>query len=406
MQKYNSLLINEKDVQYLLPISLETIYIQYKGFYPPFRQRLKNMNCNMKSIYSAAVIALAASAFSLLGSGHANAQNSCTATGYTYDASCDGNADQAGSTVTASSTVVTAANATAGLVMNRVSSFRASGSAPGSNNAGKGTLNLLGFGSGAAAGEQSNDRMGLWINGNYTRVIGSLTGADFDSRLYSGMLGVDFRPTKNSLIGVGFGYEESDTDTEFNRGNVDATGYTVTPYVSIGIDDHVSLDLVGGYSRLEYDIDRLDPLTSSKITGSTDSNRYFGSLNLVVDYDVSNVLLGFRMGTSYVSEKQDAYTESDSTTEKAQKVTVGSGNVGLRIGYNGGSVQPYLGGTYSYDYNDSGGTYDGRNTFGVNAGLNISITSGVFFNLEGSASASDDVKSASGNGTMRFGINF
>jgi hypothetical protein len=364
------------------------------------------MNYNIKTVCSVAVVALFASAFSLLGSGHANAQTSCDDTGYTYDASCSGNADQAGAAVTASSTVVTAANATAGLVMNRVSSFRASGSAPGSNNAGNGTPNLLGFGSGAAAGEQSNDRMGIWINGNYTRVVGSLTGAEFDSKLYSGMLGVDFRPTKNSLVGVGFGYEQSDTDTEFNRGNIDTTGYTVTPYVSIGIDEHVSLDLVGGYSRLKYDLDRLDPLSSTKVTGSADSNRYFGSVNLVVDYDVSNVLLGLRMGTSYVHEKQDAYTESDATTESSQKVTVGSGNLGLRIGYNGGSVQPYLGGTYSYDYNNSDGTYDGRNRFGVNAGLNISITNGVFFNLQGSASASDDVRTASGNGTMRFGINF
>ena len=112
------------------------------------------------------------------------------------------------------------------------------------------------------------------------------------------------------------------------------------------------------------------------------------------------------MGTSYVSEKQDAYTESDATSEVAQNLTVGSGNVGLRIGYDGGPVQPYIGGTYSYAHNDSGGTYDGENTFGVNAGLNISIANGVFFNLEGSASASDDVKSASGNSTLRFGINF
>jgi hypothetical protein len=360
----------------------------------------------IKAVYSVVVIALIASAFSLLGSGHANAQTSCSDTGYTYDASCSGSADQAGATVTASSTVVTAANATAGLVMNRVSSFRASGSAPGTNNASNGTINLLGFGSGAAAGEHSSYRMGIWVNGNYTRVLGSLTGAEFDSILFSGMLGVDFRPTKNSLIGIGFGYEQSKTDTEFNRGNVDATGYTIAPYLSLGVDENVSLDVVGGYSRLDYDLDRLDPLTGTKITGGTESNRYFGSINLVVDYDISNVLLGFRMGTSYIHENQDSYTESDGTSEAAQKVTVGSGNFGLRIGYNGGAVQPYLGGNYSYDYDDSGGTYDGRNTFGVSAGLNITITDGVFFNLEGGGTMNDDVRTASGSGTMRFGINF
>ena len=121
---------------------------------------------------------------------------------------------------------------------------------------------------------------------------------------------------------------------------------------------------------------------------------------------ILNRLLGFRMGTSYIHEKQDSYSESDGTAEKAQKVTVGSGNFGLRVGYNGGAVQPYLGGTYSYDYDDSGGTYDGRNTFGVSAGLNIAITDGVFFNLEGGGTVNDDVRTASGSGTMRFGINF
>jgi opacity protein-like surface antigen len=180
----------------------------------------------------------------------------------------------------------------------------------------------------------------------------------------------------------------------------------VAPYASIGIDDNVSLDVVGGYSRIDYDLDRLDPLSSTKVTGGTESDRFFGSINLVVDYDVSNILLGFRMGTSYISEEQDAYSESDGTAEGAQKVTVGSGNVGLRVGFDGGAVQPYVGGTYSYDYDDSGGTYDGRNTFGVSAGLNITITDGVFFNLEGGGTMNDDVKTASSSGTMRFGINF
>ena len=71
------------------------------------------MRFSIKSVYSVAVIALVASAFSLLASGHANAQNTCNITGYTYDASCIGNNAAAGRTVTASSTVVTAANATA-----------------------------------------------------------------------------------------------------------------------------------------------------------------------------------------------------------------------------------------------------------------------------------------------------
>jgi hypothetical protein len=364
------------------------------------------MFCHPKSLFVTIAVAVLTISVSLLGSGHANAQNSCTTTGYTYDAACEGNSANAGSAVTASSTVVTAANATANLVMNRVSSFRASGSAPGSNRAGKGTINLLGFGSGAAAGESSNERVGIWLNGNYTRVVGSLTGAEFDSMLYSGMLGIDFRPTKNSLIGIGFGYEQSDTDTEFNRGTIDSTGYTFTPYLSLGVDDNISIDAVAGYSRMDYDLERLDPLTSSKITGGTDSNRYFGSVNLVVDYDVSNFLLGFRVGTSYISEEQDAYAESDGTSEVAQKVTVGSGNVGLRLGYDGGSAQPYIGGTYSYDYDDSGGTYDGRNTFGVNAGLSVTLTDGVFFNLEAGGTMNDDVRTASGSGTVRFGVNF
>ncbi|NQV55837.1 MAG: autotransporter outer membrane beta-barrel domain-containing protein [Rhodospirillales bacterium] len=365
---------------------------------------MKIFKYSVTSLFVAVLIASSGAIF--IASNPALAANTCNTSGYTYDASCSGNSDAAGNTVSSSSTVVTAANATAGLVLNRVSSFRAKGSAPGKNEAGNGTINLLGFGSGAAAGEHSNSRFGLWGNGNFTRATGSASDANFDSNLYSGMLGFDYRPSKKTLFGIGFGYETSNTDTEFNRGEIDGMGYTITPYISIGFNNNISLDAVIGYTKLDYDMTRLDPLTSTKITGSSEANRNFGSINLVVDREVKKFLFGFRVGSSFIHEKQDAYVDTDGVSVVGQAITVGSGNVGLRVGYDGGVVHPYLGTTYSYDYNDAGGAYNAKNTFGVNAGISIDLSSRASLSIEGAGSTKKDVKTASGSGTIRLGFEF
>ena len=330
---------------------------------------------------------------------------SCTATGYTYNSSCQGNANTSGTTVTSAALVTTAAATTVGLVTSRVSQFRRSG---GSSMAGalpSQSLFAAGNGTGASAGENMDTRMGVWGNIAYLRSEGDKTGANFQSDLMSGMVGADYRlgsidmPT---FIGIGLGYETADITTSFNRGNIDTKGYTIAPYVSFGLTKVFSVDVVGGYTMMSYDTDRKDPLSNAVVTGSFDADRYFGAADLVAGWSVNKWNLGGRVGSSYVNEQQDAYRESNSNQVGIDHVETWAANTGARVGYSFDKLEPYIGGNYSFDFANSGGQYDGRNTIGGTVGVNYAFTPSVMMNIEGRTSAKEDISNYGGSATLRM----
>jgi len=349
-------------------------------------------------------LALAALVAISAWTGDAIAQ-SCTDTGYTYNSSCSGNQNSSGTTVTSGALVATAAATTVGLVSSRVSQFR-QGSGSGRAGIQSQSLFAAGNGTGASAGENMDTRMGVWGNLAYLRSEGDKTGANFESDLMSGMVGFDYRlgsidmPT---FIGLGLGYETADITTSFNRGSIDTTGMTIAPYVSFGLTKVFSLDVVAGYTMLSYDTTRKDPLSNANITGSFDADRIFGAADLVGGWSMNKWNLGGRVGMSYVTEEQDAYRESNGVARAQSDIDIGAANTGVRLGYSFDKVEPYIGGTYSYNVSQSGeGVYDGRNTLGGSVGLNFAVMPNLSVNVEGRAGAKEDISNYGGSATLRM----
>ena len=332
---------------------------------------------------------------------------SCTQTGYTYNSSCTGSGNTPGTTVTSAALVTTAAATTVGLVTSRVSQFRSAGA--GSSRAGLQTQSLFaaGNGTGASAGENMDTRFGIWGNVAYLRSEGDKVNANFDSDLMSGMVGLDYRlgsidmPT---FVGIGFGYETADITTTFNRGSIDTSGYTVSPYASFGLTKVLSVDVVGGYTWLSYDTARRDPLSNANITGSFDAERMFGAADLVGGWLMNKWNFNARVGASYVNEEQDAYRESNANAVSVDHHETMAANTGVRLGYTLDKVQPYVGANYSYDLVNSGGPYDGRNMYGGSLGLNFNFSPNVSMNVEGRAAAKEDISMYGGSATVR--VNF
>jgi outer membrane autotransporter protein len=352
---------------------------------------------------AAALIAIVAAA----GLSHEAAAFSCTdgAGGYSY-AACDSSANKSGTTVTSAALVTTAAATTIGLVTSRVSQFRQNGG--GSSVRGalpSQSLFAAGNGTGASAGENMDTRFGVWGNIAYLRSEGDKTGANFESDLTSGMVGADYRlgsidvPT---FVGISFGYETADITTSFNRGGIDTEGLTFAPYVSFGLTKVFSIDAVAGYTMMQYDTNRKDPLSNATVTGSFDADRYFGAVDLVGGWTANKWNLGARLGTSYVNEEQDAYRESNGNAVGIDHVETASANTGVRVGYSFDRIEPYVGATYSYDFANSGGLYDERNTVGGSLGLNVAVMPSVSVNVEGRASAKEDIQNYGGSATLRL----
>lgn len=400
----------------------------------------------------AAAAGLLVIGFALSLTGEVVAQ-ACNETGYTYDSACSNNAAAAGTTVSAATTAIAAAAATQGLISNRLSSFRAASGAPAVGRAFNGeSRQIFAFGTsgtdtktpgisrksevarkkalreangrydppvesegiaesredlsdlrlGVSAGENPDNRVGLWANGAMFRLDGSKTNANIESDVLTGMIGLDYRFGPRFLVGVSGGYENTDTTTTFNNGTVDSDGFIIAPYMSIGLTDRLSIDAVVGYGMIDYDMTRRDPLSNATITGSTEATRLFGSVDLVAGERLDRWLLEGRVGASHLNEEQDSFRESNGVLVGENEITVSSGNLGARVGYSFTMVEPYVAGLYSYDFNKAEGAYDGRNTFGGALGLNWWLTPRFLFNLEGKATHKEDLDTYGGSATMRL----
>ena len=370
-------------------------------------------------------------AMSMFSSGDARAQSAaCTTTGYAsaYDVcSSTNSANQASTTVTSSQAVQAAVAQTAGLVASRISSFTASAAAPSQSlraqshykvfalgnggitfnskmdesitrskadekadiakldDASENETEDIGKSKGLAAGGM-NTKIGIWADVAYSRLIYSKTDENYDGYIASGVIGVDYAIDKKTLVGVAVGYEDVDLDTEFNRGSLEGSGWTLSPYLVYKYNDNYSVDFSGGYTWLNYDLERLDPGDSSKITGDQDAARWFVSANIKGDHWYDKTHVSGTVGFLHAREDQDDFTESNLTNTSGVATNVGQGYIGVRLGYlfdmEGGSVEPYVRalGRYSYDDGGSGDSSDA--IVGAGASMNYG---NIQFGAEGSA---------------------
>lgn len=208
--------------------------------------------------------------------------------------------------------------------------------------------------SGLNAGSDFQYPIGLW--GGYTRTDSSndFTLTKFDSTRHSFMGGVDFKPYDSTVAGVALGYEWTDVDTKFNRGNQDLGGYTIAPYFGIIIGNLAGYDITGdamiGYSSIEIDQDRLDPTTSAKITGNTDNDRKFWAAHLTASRMHGNWFVSGQLGIQYSNSEINQFTESNGVVNADSVVSQSQWSLGAETAYAMGDWEPFGSLSYEKDY--------------------------------------------------------
>lgn len=359
----------------------------------------------LRFVNSFAFIVAVFAVLALVGVDEARAYT-CVNTGqptYTQIDACGGNAAKAGTTVIGAVTTSLAVSQTAGMISSRITQFTRLAEAPGGRAVAAAGAQIVALGSGASAGDKAS-QFGLWVNGSYSNVSGDKAGAGFQGDLYGGMVGADYKLTDRFIAGVALGYEMLDVDTAFNRGTTESHGYTVAPYAVFKIDDTFSVDFNVGYTRVDYDVDRLDPLDDSKITGDTDSNRWFATLNVAGNWLVNSWSLGANLGTLYAYEDRDAFTESNAVAVSGDKINLGRLNLGGRLGYLVKNIfEPYATATFQYDYKRDSSAYDDRVGLVLGGGFNIFATDNFYANIEGTTTTMrSDLDIYTINATVRF----
>ncbi len=358
--------------------------------------------------------------------GTAQAQTGpCTTAGYsTTYSQCSGNTVKSSSTVTSAEVVRAAVAQTGGLIASRIGALSGGPGAPGFALAPDRHMKILALGnagqkfettdpdmkklekdfgvSGLAAGA-NKPRLGIWADGAWSRLLFDKADSKFDGEIWSGVVGVDYAFTDRLIIGVAGAYEDQNFDTTFNRGTVDGSGFTAAPYVVYKLHKNFSLDASGGYSWLDYDNTRKDPITSTRITGSTDASRWFGAANLNAGYALDQWRFGGKIGTLYAREKKDAFTESNSVRVGEQTTNVGDVQLGVRLGYvfkvlDG--LEPYVSALGRYAYQDGG---SGDNTDAV-LGVGASLRAGpATLGIQGTTvEGRDNTKQYSGSVNLRL----
>jgi len=203
---------------------------------------------------------------------------------------------------------------------------------------------------GLNAGDGSSISYGVWGNYSYSDFDNDLSSIAFDGSTHSFLGGIDFSFWENTVMGVAFGYDNSDIDTTFNQGHQDTDTYTIAPYFGALISDNFSLDFNIGYSNVDYDQFRTIPGTTTRVTSSPDSDRWFGAFNLngVTYYD--NWILGARIGALWAENELDSFTESNGTVVAKSNTKVSTGSVAGDVAYSYQNFEPFLNLAYQYDF--------------------------------------------------------
>lgn len=285
---------------------------------------------------------------------------SCTNTtlyeGGTYsDSDCTTNntANQASTVATSTAVLKAASTQSAGLVSDRINNALGGGS---SFNV---AANGFAASTGVAAGG-SEDKLGVWISGTYSDVEDDSPNTKFEGDVYSTMAGIDYKVSDSTLIGLAFGYESTEIDTEYNGsatqdGLLEADGYTIAPYIGLSLSESASANLTVGYSKLDYDTVRYDPNTSNRITGSTDAERYFVDASVAGThmYDENWRVRG-KVGVFYASEEKDAFTETETggatIANASTDSDLGQATLDVKLGYVYKQVEPYALAGVEYDF--------------------------------------------------------
>jgi outer membrane autotransporter barrel domain len=195
--------------------------------------------------------------------------------------------------------------------------------------------------------------MGAWASYSYTDFENDFASTAFDGRRHGGLAGIDASPWEEVLFGMAVGYEDNDIDTTFNLGNQQTDGYTIAPYFGALLTDTWSVSFSFGYSNLDTDQFRTLPGTTTRVTSSSDHDRWFGMLNLNGLTTYGNWILSGHIGILHAQDEQDAFLESDGTQVADFQSKLGQWNIGGEAAYSFDEFEPFVRATYENDFSQT-----------------------------------------------------
>lgn len=213
---------------------------------------------------------------------------------------------------------------------------------------------LDGQADGLNAGDGMPVGFGAWASYSRSEMENDFVSTAFEGDRNTVLAGIDFMPFEQVVLGVALGYEFSDIDTNTNNGNVESDGYSVIPYAGLMLSNNFSMDFSLGYSNIDADQFRIDPVTNARVTSDTNTERYFHSFNLNGNWFKNNWGYGVSVGHLWARSDQNAFVEFDPVNGNLNVAEVRNRLKQVRVvgnlSYTLDNFEPYLNLNYNYDY--------------------------------------------------------
>jgi outer membrane autotransporter protein len=167
----------------------------------------------------------------------------------------------------------------------------------------------------------------IWVEGRYSRFDDDAGNLDRDGHVGLLYVGGDYRVAQNVIVGALVQFDWSKDDSSVLASKVDGNGWMIGPYLSAEVHENIYFDLRASWGRSDND------LTLGTTTGAFDTSRWLvkGTLSGNWVYDAWRFTPSAEL--AYVTESQDAFTNSAGTFVPGQDVSLGRLQFGPEVGY-------------------------------------------------------------------------
>ncbi|MFL6577235.1 MAG: autotransporter domain-containing protein [Povalibacter sp.] len=230
---------------------------------------------------------------------------------------------------------------------------------------------LLGGGASADAVDNDllNNRLGVWLRGNYGFGDKDSSAEDggFESDQWGFTGGLDYRFTKSTVAGISLGYGKAQLDFQpVGDGNMDTQSLSAALYGSAYLSDFY-FDGVINYADADYDTDRHVHYSESGVgidrnaLGNTSGDSLSGGVAVGYDVVIGAFTLSPTLGYFFIDTNIDSFVENGASglnlSYDEQHYESSTGNAGVRLTYawkrSWGVVIPHFRGTYVHEFEDA-----------------------------------------------------
>jgi hypothetical protein len=197
----------------------------------------------------------------------------------------------------------------------------------------------------AAAAGEARPISNLWAALGHGWLDSDSTTVNFRGHQDVGTIGFDHAVLPNLTLGLATSVDKIFLEVRNTGGQAEVENITLIPYARWGFADSFSLEAAGGITRshISQDGNTVHADTHAwrrMLSGALNHNRLFGTW-----------IVGGRVGTLFVWEATESFTDSVGNTFDARYNTLGQMQAGANVGriFEWGGIN--LSATYLYDFN-------------------------------------------------------